>query len=77
MFHDVDDVVSSLWGEFFTRYTRYTEDIAGILDRHYLRAKANAQIWNFIFSRISRRLDHPLGSTSSESSWNTDPVEIL
>jgi hypothetical protein len=73
----MDDIVGSLWGELFTRCTRYTQDITSIFDRHDLRAETDSEIWDFVHSRISRCLDHPLGSTSAESSWNTDPIEVL
>lgn len=77
MFHYLDDIVSSLWSELFARCIRYTEHIACILDRHDLGSEANPQIWNPILSRISSGLDHPLRSTSSESSWYTDTIEII
>ena len=73
--HDVDDIVLAFWSELFTRCISDTEDIASILDCHDLRTETDSEVWDFVLSRITGCCYHTLGSTSSESSRDTDTME--
>jgi hypothetical protein len=75
MIHDMHDIVESIWGEFFTIGICDTEDIACELDRHDLRAEAYPEIGNLILSSILSREYHPLYTSITKPSWNTDSIE--
>lgn len=64
-------------GELFTRGISYTEDISSELDRHDLRTETDSEVGDIFLSRILSCHDHPLCSTSTKSSWDTDTIESI
>ena len=63
--------------KFFTGGISISEYIACKFDRHDLRAETDSEVWYLLFSCVASRGDHPLCSTSSESSSDTDSVESI
>lgn len=75
MMHDMDDIMISLWSEFFTRCIEYSESISSKFDRHNLRSETDSEKWNLMGSCILSCLYHTKSSTSSESPRYTDSIE--
>ncbi len=55
---DMNDVIISFGGKFFTRSIRDTEYILSELDRHNLRSETYPKIGYMIFTSITSCLDH-------------------
>ena len=77
MMHNMDDIMISLWSEFFTRCIQDSESISSKFDCHNLRSETDSEKWDLVCSCIFCCLYHSKSSTSSESTRYTDSIESL
>lgn len=75
--HDVYYFTGSSWREFLTMCLSFTENIASKFDCHNLRTETNSKIWNVMDSSIFTCEYHPLDSSLSKTSGNTNPIKVF
>lgn len=75
--HDMYYFTGSFLGKFLTMRLSFTKNIAGKFDCHNLRTETNTKIWNTMGSSIFTCEYHPLDSSLSKTSGNTNPIKVL
>lgn len=77
IFHEMDHLMFGCVVEFFGIGTAESAFIASELDRHDLRSETESEVGDFVRTGILRGEDFPLGSTSPESTWDEDCIDIF
>ena len=74
LFHEVDDTVAAVFGEFPAVGVMKPKNISCIFDDADLHAEADAQIRYIVLSRISAGSNHSLDSAVAETARNQNSV---
>ena len=74
--HEINDLMSSLWGKFTRVCICDTQYMTGVFDHGDLHSEADTKIRDVVFPRILCRQNHAFDTAVTEAAGDNDTVQI-